>query len=116
MIEQQIFDTLKALVSNRVYPLIMPQNPTLPAIVYTIISTNAQNTLCNPPSTLDHVLVQVDAYAETYLASKQLGEQARTALEQSPLKATLQTTQEFWEDTPGIYRSSLDLYCWHKRA
>ena len=116
MIEQQIFDALKGLVSNRVYPLVMPQNPTLPAIVYTIISTNAQNTLCTPPSTIDQVLVQVDAYAETYLESKQLMNSARGALEQSSLKATLQTVQEFWENDPKIYRASADLYCWDKRA
>jgi hypothetical protein len=116
MIEQQIFDTLKGLVSNRAYPLVMPQNPTLPALVYTLVATNAQNTLCNPPASLDQVLVQVDAYATTYLEARQLAEQARSAIEQSDLKGTLQSAQDFYEPDPVVYRASIDLYCWHKRA
>jgi Na+-translocating ferredoxin:NAD+ oxidoreductase RnfD subunit len=115
MIEKDIFDALKGLVNNRVYPMVMPQNPTLPALVYTRIATNAQNTIDAPPSTLDQCLMQIDAYAETYLAAKELAESMRAAMEAAPFKATLQTSQEFWEDTPKIYRVTFDFYCWEKR-
>jgi hypothetical protein len=114
MIETQIFDTLKGLVSNRVYPLVMPQNPTLPALVYTRIVTNAQNNLDRPP-TLDQCLIQIDSYAKTYLEAKQVAEQARDVLEVSALKSTLQNIQDFWEDEAKIYRVTMDFYCWEKR-
>jgi hypothetical protein len=35
---------LTALVSTRVYPLGLPQNPTLPAITYALVSDNGHTT------------------------------------------------------------------------
>ena len=115
MIEQTIFETLKGLANDRVYPLLMPQNPTLPAVVYTRVGNTPQYTL-DCPATLDQHLFQFDAYAETYLEAVTLADQVRTALEQSSMKGTLQTSLDFYENAPGgLDRVSNDFYLWGRR-
>lgn len=113
MIEQDLFDTLKPLVANRVYPLVMPQNPTYPAIVYNRISSAAQNVL-EGGSTIDQVRIQVDTYATTYSAAKSLARLVRLAMEGASFKATLQTDQDFYESDLSIYRVSQDFYLWER--
>lgn len=114
MIEQTIFDTLKGLVDNRVYPLVMPQNPTLPAVVYSRVGNSPEYTL-SCPATLDQHTFQFDVYAKTYLGAVTLAAQVRTALEQSAMKGTLQTTLDFYEDDVDLYRVSTDFYLWGRR-
>lgn len=115
MIEQDIFNALKSLVSNRVYPLVMPQSPTYPAIVYNRIANTAQNTL-EGGSSLDQVRMQIDVYATTYSAAKTLSDQVRSAMEAAAFKGTLQTDQDFFEPDVNLYRVSLDFYVWQKRS
>lgn len=114
MIEQSIFDSLKSLVGNRVYPLVMPQNATLPAIVYTRIANNASNVL-EGGSTIDQIRVQVDTYATTFFAARLLAAQVRSALEGASFKATLQTEQDFFETEVNYYRISQDYYVWERK-
>ncbi len=114
MIEQQIFDTLKGLVSNRCYPMMMPEKPTFPAIVYSRISSLPFNTIVSA-STLDQIRVQVDIYANTYSAAKTLAASVRTAMEAAAFKATLQTDQDLFEPDVKVYRVTQDFYVWDKR-
>jgi hypothetical protein len=113
MIETSIFDTLKTLVSNRCYPLQMPQNPTFPAIVYTRIANTPINVLEGRP-TIDQVRVQIDCYAKTYTAAKTLYSSVRSAMESATFKATLQTDDDFFEAETDLYRVSLDYYIWER--
>jgi len=114
MIEQQIFDALKGLVSNRCYPIMMPEKPTFPAIVYSRIANVPYNTIVSA-STLDQVRVQIDIYANTYSAAKTLSASVRTAMEAASFKATLQTDQDLYEPDVKVYRVSQDFYVWDKR-
>lgn len=113
MIETSVYTTLKNLVNNRCYPLQMPQNPTFPAIVYTRIANTPINVLDRPP-TIDQVRLQIDAYAKTYTAAKDLGKQVRDAMESATFKATLQTDDDFFEAETDLYRVSLDFYIWER--
>lgn len=114
MIEEQIFDALKGLVSNRCYPIMMPEKPTFPGIVYSRIANLPFNTVV-APSTLDQVRVQIDSYATTYSAAKSLAASVRTAMEGASFKATLQTDQDLYEPDVKVYRVSQDFYVWDKR-
>lgn len=115
MIEQDLFNALKGLVSNRVYPLVMPQSPTYPAIVYNRIAVNAQNVL-EGGSTIDQVRFQVDTYATTYAGAKTIAAQVRVAVEAASFKGTLQSDQDFFEPDINLYRVSQDFYIWEKRG
>ena len=113
-IEADLFNSLKTLVSNRVYPLVMPQKGTLPAIVYARIANNAQNVLEGGAS-IDQIRFQVDTYATTFAAARQLAAQVRSAMEGAGYKATLQTEQDFFEAEVNYYRVSQDYYVWERK-
>jgi len=113
MIEITVFDLLKSLVSNRCYPLVMPQNPTFPAIVYTRIASTPQNVLFGG-TTLDQVRMQIDIYAKTYKAAKTLAKSVRTSMETAAFSATLQTDDDSFEPETDIYRVSMDYYIYER--
>ncbi len=113
MIEEDIFNALKGLVSNRCYPLLMPENPSYPSIIYTRISSTPENTL-NGGATIDLVRFQIDSYAETYSAARTLAASVRTAMEAAAFKGLLQTDEDFFEPDVTIYRVTQDYYVWRK--
>jgi hypothetical protein len=114
MIEKDIFDELKSLVGNRVYPLVAPQNVTLPFIIYTRISNTPQNVI-EGGSTIDQVRIQVDTYASTYDGVKTTSLQVRDAMiSSSAFKASMQMEQDFFETEVDYYRVSQDFYVWER--
>lgn len=58
--------------SSRIYPEVLPQNATLPAIVIRIISQIAEADIANTDANYCHARVQVDCYASTAIASQDL--------------------------------------------
>ena len=113
MIETSVYTLLAPLNSNRVYPLLMPQNPTLPAIVYSRIASTPQNVLSAPP-TLDQVRLQIDVWASTYKAAKTLAASVRNAMETASFSATLQSDDDSYEPETGLYRVSSDYYVFER--
>lgn len=81
MIEQELFAHLNENVSvdGRIYPALMPQDCQLPAIVYLVVTENDEQLLVGDVS---HVrfLVQIDVYAKSYGAVKQLKNEVKNAL------------------------------------
>lgn len=66
--------------NDRVYPVVLPEKPTYPAITYRQIdSTRLQGPHSDPG--VATVRVQVTAFAESFDAAKALAEQIRLALE-----------------------------------
>jgi hypothetical protein len=110
-IETSIYAALSGLANGRVYPLQAPEKVTFPCIVYFRINSSPVNTI-DGGATLDLVRIQVDTYANTYSAAKVLAGSVRSALENSNVKATLQTDQDLFEPDLKVYRVSQDYYVW----
>lgn len=70
-VEPAIFELLKSLNSNRVYPLNAPQNVTAPFIVYNRVDSERWRSV-NSPSGIAQATIQIDVYAATYQAAKEL--------------------------------------------
>ena len=68
---------VSALVGSRVYPLYLPQDPTLPAVTYQQISRVRRS----ERSTVSRVRVQFDCWAQTYREARQLADTLRPALD-----------------------------------
>jgi hypothetical protein len=115
MIETSIFNALKALVSNRCYPLQMPENPTYPAIVYSRIAGAPFNVL-DASASIDQVRMQIDCYALTYDGAKTLSASVRDAMESAAFKGTLQFDIDFYEEEVKVYRVAMDFYVWQKNT
>lgn len=104
-----------AVVGNRIYPLVLPQEGTLPAVRYQLISREELHV--RPPAPL---LVtrryQVDGFAQSYATVKTLETALRTALygfnkqvDACILTTFIESMRD--EDDPevGIFRTSMDV-------
>lgn len=70
---------LSALVGTRVYPLVLPQTPTMPAIAYNRVSSVVERDLSGAART--RVRMQLTCFGTTYGSAKQVARQVREALQ-----------------------------------
>ncbi len=63
---------IAALVGTRVYPMELPQNPTLPAIVYQRISTPGETPMLKHAQVAPRIRIQLSLWAGTFGAVRQL--------------------------------------------
>lgn len=101
-----------ALAGTRVYPLNLPQTPTLPAISYQRVSNTEQN----GTSTLRTTRYQVDCWAESYSAVQSLASAVKGALEEWTSGPSVKMTEvineiDDYEPDSALYRVSIDVYC-----
>lgn len=111
------------LISNRLYPDKLPQNPVLPAITYQRVSTGRYHTHdTSGGSGLARPRFQFDCYATSRLAAKNLVNVLRASLEGfngwvGPTRiqgALSQNETDFYEDVTGLYRRSIDFMIHHQ--
>lgn len=106
-----------ALVGDRVFPLVMPQNSEYPALVLTVISDTPENsydgeTDGTPSSS---VRLQVDAYhrrIEKAYAAANAARDVIASLSRADLSATCVNVSEFFEPESELYRISSDFMLW----
>lgn len=102
-----------ALASTRTYPVILPQNPTYPAITYQRISGRKMYAL-GGYTNLENPHIQVDCWAETYPAVESLKTAVIAALRGSTTFAVSDDDdQVIAEDDPNLFRISVDVSCWN---
>jgi hypothetical protein len=116
---------LSALVSTRVYPLVAPQNPTLPYVTYQRVASSRVSAMGTDPGVAE-ALMQIDCWGETYLSALSVATKARLALERwrdgasdpEVLDAFIERDQDVFEDEaePPLYRRSMDVRVWHREA
>lgn len=107
--------TVSGLISTRLYPLDLPQEPSAPAATYHRVSTVPLYTHEGDGS-LDQVRIQIDSYASSVLAAKTLATAIRTRLSgfSGDMSGTtvgsvfLDNEQDFGDPTTGLYRVSQD--------
>lgn len=111
------------LMSTRLYPNKLPQNPTLPAATYMRVSTPRVHTHdTSGKSGLASPRFQFDFYASSYLAAKNLAEAFRDIWEgfkghvgNVRIDSCLsQNETDFYEDVSGLYRRSIDFIIYHQ--
>ena len=69
---------ITTLTSTRIYPEVLPQNSTLPAITYRTITGDAESHLLGI-SGLVHSRIQIDCFAATHISARAVHEQVRLA-------------------------------------
>lgn len=90
---------VSGLVGTRIYPLLLPQEPTLPALVYQRISTNPLGHSHDGPNHLTRVRMQLRCHGATLLAAKTLADAVRDALDgYSGAMGTVTVQSVFRED------------------
>lgn len=115
---------LSALVVARIYPMILPQKPTLPAVTYQRIDGERESGMTQEHG-MAHPRMQVDCWAATYSAAKAVATQVRGALQRwsgtvagvTVLDSFLESDRDLYEPGTGgqdIFRVSLDFLIWHR--
>lgn len=112
-LESDLFDALKTLVSNRVYPLTFWQPsgalPTWPAIRYTLSGAEPGATVCGDSgeATAD-VRVQLDLVATTYTALRTLRTAVLAAMVPFATPALWDGEDEEYDEETKTFRARLD--------
>ena len=112
MVEQQLFAALNALVSGRMYPMVAPDSPITPYIVYQNISNKPEVCLAgNTP--IQNTRMQIDAYDKTYLGVKTLKASIDTAMLAASLRNVPLNQQDIYESAVKLYRIQQDYSIWY---
>ena len=112
--------TVKA-ITTRCYPVIIPQNPTCPLILFTKITGHRDHHLSGP-SGVAHPRFQIEAWAETYAGAKELADAIREALDgySGTAKSTaihsclIDSERDVYESEIEVYRVIQDYFFWHE--
>lgn len=112
---------IAAIVSNRVYPGIIPQGSDQPAIVYAKSSRDRQQLFCGTAG-LMNTQISIDSYATTYRESVLLANAVTDALQDfSGMMGTTDVPRVFLTNEldlsdiePGLYRQSQTWVVWHR--
>ncbi len=124
-----------ALVSTRIYPLVIPQQvyteaTKQPCLVYTL-DTNARHVRFSGSDTLVRGILQVDCYSRSYSVAQDLAAEVRDALldysgamqaNTSPLTSVpvqtihLESETNLMDEEPGLYRVLQRYVVWYDEA
>lgn len=113
MIESSIYSAIKSLAGGRVYPIVLPDTATLPAIVYQRISSVPVTSL-DGDSGLDSVRIQISTWSATYKEAKELSQSVRNALNASALKIVTENDGDDYEPETKRFRVLADYVVWQK--
>ena len=115
MIEQSLYDALRlnapvaALVGTRIRAMRLKQGDTFPALVYSRISTAAENDL-DGHAGLDNCRFQVDCYSEGFTEARTLAAAVKTAMNAA---GHLQAgDRDIYDDDLSLHRVTLDFSIW----
>ena len=116
-VESAIFDTLKGLVSNRVYPDAAPSGVTKPYITYTQVGGEVVNYVEGTMPNRKNGLFQINVWADTRAAASSLMLLVEAAMLAAPVFAATADRAPFYEydqDVP-IYGAHQDFSIWSDR-
>jgi len=112
---------IAALVGPRIYPVQLPQKPTLPAITYIRVSRKPTQHRGSPRAKHHRCRFQFDVWANTYGGAvavrsalfDAMGELTRTTNPRVDV-SLVQDDRDAFEADPGRWRGIVDYYIWHE--
>ncbi|MFA5170423.1 MAG: DUF3168 domain-containing protein [Sulfuriferula sp.] len=112
MIEETLQATLSTLVGGRVYPLVAPDSPVKPYIIYQNIANSPNNTLADGVP-INNTRMQIDCYDVTYAGVKNLAAGIIAAMATASFTNILTMNQDLFEPDPKLYRIQHDFSIWY---
>lgn len=113
----QADDVISALVADRIFPMIIPKGKAVPAITYTLVFGEPQNSLDGFTSNLRRITVQIDCWSQAHRTMLQLADAVVDRL--NVVAANFRTviteypTLEDYEDETERYRRCIGASCWY---
>jgi hypothetical protein len=108
--------TIKQRINTRIYPVVMPQDVTLPAISYQRIASGPENTMTGF-SGLKQSNVIINAWARTYDEAKQIAAEIHAAMETATeFDNVLINEMDGFDQDVNLYVVSHDYSCWNQET
>jgi hypothetical protein len=111
-LEQQVFAALGPLVANRVYPLVLPQSPSVPvtpAIKYQFISSQTDQDIFGDDGGLTaNTRTQIDVFSTTHPAARALRLQIIAAMKAIATPTAWDGGFDDYDSELKLFRCSLD--------
>ncbi len=118
-IQERLYNYLRfdagvaALVGTRVYPVRLPQQPTLPAITYQRVDGIPQYSHSGR-SDLVQSRIQVSCWALTYAAVIDLVDAVKAATDTFPEDATVEDMPDMYDPETQVYHVPVDVIVWYQ--
>ncbi len=117
MIEVAIYNKMitdadiASITSDRIYPIILPQNPTFPAITYQKDNVSRPGNFDAAADTYANSFFQIDAWGETFAIAKDLHDKIKTCLNNFVgLMGTDRIYRLAIESETQVYEINIDAY------
>lgn len=118
------YTSLTALVNNRIYPLVIPQDARLPAVTYQCISDPGIHTM-GADSGIYSPRFQLSVWAETYPSAVAVADQVIAALKDfsgqlggaegvQAQRIFYDNATRFYDSQTGTYHIPIDFIIWHE--
>lgn len=115
MIQEQLYTLLAAggtAAAGRIYPLVAPDTPVRPYIVYNRVSANSENVLAGS-SGLINTRLQIDVYADAYADAQALAAQVDALMAGWAVQTVSLPAQDIYEQDVKLHRVLLEYSLWH---
>lgn len=114
LILTDLFSNVEFLVSGRVYPGILPEGPTYPAIIYNVISGRRMRNISGL-SDNENMIVQIDLFSEDYSEGDVIIKDLIAMLAEGPFVIGNQNDMRVsFEPDQNVNRFSLDVSVWNR--
>lgn len=118
MIETLIYTALttdtaiKRRINTRIYPVVMPQGVTLPAVSYQRVSADQNDTLSGR-SGLVNAHIVINCWARNYDEAKALAQEIRAAMDGvRTFRAVMVNELDGYDQDVSLFVVSQDFSCW----
>lgn len=115
MLENKIYKHLSTVsgvstyIGTRIYPMILPQNPTTPAITYQRIDTRRFYTLNGDNGSGEIPRMQIDIWSTSYEQGRNIATAIKTAMDSATVFLTSDYNQtDLYEPDVQLYRIQCD--------
>lgn len=105
---------ISAIVNTRIYPVVMPQEPELPAITYHQTANNPVNTLQGKTG-LENPNMAINAWATAYDISNALAQAIHTAMDGvRTFRSVLINEIDVYDPDIDIFAKAQTYSCWNQ--
>lgn len=112
MVEQSLFSLLNGLVGGRMYPLVAPDSPVAPFIVYQNIN-NSPEVCLDGNIPISNTRMQIDIYDKSYAGVKAIKAAMDAAMQGASLRNVPLNGNDFFEPSVKLYRVQQDYSIWY---
>lgn len=119
MIEQLIYTELStdaglmAIIGSRVYPVVLPQAATFPALTYQVVSDVPEADMDEGDSVLRNLRVQINCWSEGYAECKTLSQLVMGVMKDAITFASVRSSgRDQFDSTKHLHYSMMDFSVW----